>query len=72
MSDITSMFLAQWAEHRKRKPASYGTDYAVHVDHLRIECDDWKRQDAAFSLLVGSRLAIDAITKIEGGVSSDE
>lgn len=64
---VTRMMLAQWSEHRENEPKEADEEYAVHVEHLRIRRDRWESADNAWQLLVGTRLAIQAIEFWETG-----
>jgi len=59
--NLTQMLLAEWAKHRDAKPSTYADDYAVNIDHLRIAADTWAQTDAALGLIIGTRLAKEAI-----------
>ena len=49
-------FIDEWAEHQKKKPDA-PDDYLTNIDHLRIQADEWERQNAAYRLVIGSQLA---------------
>ena len=59
----TSDLLAEWALHRIRKPDT-PADYAVHIDHLRIERDAWVAKDAAFKLIIGAAMAEKTVASV--------
>ena len=65
---LTKLLLADWAEHRRRKPYADGDEYAVHIDHLRIAADRWAAHDAALRLVIGEHLAEEAVRELEAGV----
>lgn len=62
---VTQMMLEQWSEHRENEPKEADEEYAVHVEHLRIRRDRWESADNAWQLLVGARLAQQAIRDYE-------
>ena len=61
MDHLTALLLTEWAKHRAAKPYRDGDEYAVHIDHLRIAADEWARTDTALRLVVGNRLATEAV-----------
>ncbi len=67
MDHLTGLLLAEWAKHREAKPYTDGDDYAVHIDHLRIAAAQWATTDAALRLVIGNRLATEAIEEWEAG-----
>lgn len=64
---VTRMMLAQWSEHRENEPKEAEDEYAVHVEYLRIRRDRWEQTDNAWRLLLGARLAWQAIELWETG-----
>lgn len=67
---VTRMMLAQWSEHRENEPKEADEadeEYAVHVEYLRIRRDRWEQADNAWRLLIGTRLACQAIEFWETG-----
>jgi hypothetical protein len=59
----TSDLLAEWALHRINKPTT-PADYAVHIDHLRIEMDAWAAKDAALKLIVGDAMSESTVASL--------
>lgn len=62
MRPETRALVRDLAAHTRAKPASYADDYAVHIDHLRIEADRWAAHDQALRLVLGARLVEEALT----------
>lgn len=60
---VTEMMLEQWAEVRSNEPTN--REDAAHIEHLRIEHDQWSSKDYAWRLLLGARLAQQAIRDYE-------
>lgn len=52
----TLVMLAEWVKHSKAEPEVL-TEDQVHVEHLRRQMDEWQRQEDAWWLLIGARLA---------------
>lgn len=56
----TAMMIDQWVEHQKTKPDA-PADYLVNVDHLCRQMDAWQTREDAWRLLIGVRLAGQAL-----------
>lgn len=66
MDDVTSMMLDEWAKHQITKPTE-PEDYLANIDHLRRRADQWEATNDALRLIVGTRLADNALrARMEG------
>lgn len=61
---VTEMMLEQWADHRAGEPPD-AEEYDVHVEHLARRRNEWERENSAWYLLIGTRLARQAIEEWE-------
>lgn len=69
MSDLTEMLLTEWAKHRaegKRRGIDQRHEWGQAPDFAYRDADAWVRQDEAWRLIVGTRLADEAIRAHEG------
>ena len=68
MSNLVQMMLAEWVKHRaegRRKGIDVRHDWQTAPEWAHDEAQKWQRQDEAWRLLIGMRLADDAIRAIE-------
>lgn len=69
MSDsFEDRLLAQWAEHRAegaRRGIDQRHDWKIPPEWAQAEAEEWVRQDSAWRLLIGVRLANRAIEQYE-------
>ena len=69
MSDLIQLLLTEWAKHRaegKRKGINSRHGWKTAPEWAHREANEWVAQDEAWRLLVGARLADDAIRAKEG------
>lgn len=68
-ADTTQALVRLWAEHRSegiRRGITWRHDWETAPDWAHKEADEWVAKDAAFRLLIGTRLADAALTEFEG------
>lgn len=66
--DFMRMLLAEWSRHRA-EGARHGIDdrhdWGNAPEWAHAEATEWERMDSAWRLLIGARLAADAIQEYE-------
>lgn len=63
--NVTEMMLDQWAKHRAEEPPDPYEDVDIHDEYLIRRRDEWERGNSSWSLLIGTRLAHQAIDDYE-------